>query len=932
MAQTFVVLDLETTGLDYENDEIIEIAAVKIKRGLIVDEFSSLVKAKRSIGTDVQLLTGINDAMLQDQPSIEQLIPAVSDFIGDSIPVAHNADFDRSFLTRYWPDQRLWIDTVVMSQIVYPCQPSHSLGWLTRALEIPHDQAHRAMSDAMATAQLFMGMIRELEAFSPVVKEDLLHLAEKDESPMADIIRKCCSVVSSAAVKAGESTPAFAEKNRDDRQINDEFFLDEDILESYLGASVSADKQIEGFEERPQQLELSRQVAAAFNDRACLLAEAGTGTGKSLAYLLPAALYSLGSGKQVAVSTHTRNLQEQLLNKDIPLLNSLLDEPVTATVLKGRGNYLCKRLYKYFSSDPSSDELRYFLMRIAVWLGNSKSGDGSELSLTSYGRRNWQRICACKENCAPFCPYRRQNGCYVQKARVKASKADILILNHSLLIANASQETGFLPSLPYLVIDEAHHLEDVTEEQLTTKIDFFDILNLLSRYKRREKAVDTGVLPSIAKISGSLYEHIDTGRIDEYVEKLTADVENTVAAAEKFYEVLDGFFSCGKQKNVFLPIRIRITAQHRADDDWSVVTRMGEELALSLTRLSANSFSLLDDYRSWIDDEDNILPKGIDELFTLASIGRELADTIRVCICSEDDNYVAWAEYSDLEKRPSVSIAPIDISELLSDLLYVRTEALVMTSATLSVGGDFSYFKHRVGLDILPEPPREIALPSPFMYKEQALFAAVNDLPDWSRCTETEACAAISDALKNILSASRGRALVLFTSHNQLRNVYREIKEPLAEEGITVLAHGVSGHPSMLLDRLKKEDNCCILGAASFWEGVDVIGEALSLIIVVRLPFLPPNTPLAVTRMERIEEEGRSSFNEYSLPMALIRFKQGFGRLIRSHSDSGVFCVLDKRLLEKYYGRSFIKVLPEMRTFAGSTQAVAAAVKKWLDR
>ena len=292
---------------------------------------------------------------------------------------------------------------------------------------------------------------------------------------------------------------------------------------------------------------------------------------------------------------------------------------------------------------------------------------------------------------------------------------------------------------------------------------------------------------------------------------------------------------------------------------------------------------------------------------------------------------MAWVEYSDTQRKPSINIAPVEINELLHDLLYEKTEALIMTSATLGIGKDFSYFKERTGLDLLPIPPRELTLPSPFFYRDQALFAIVNDLPDWSRCSEIEAVAAISSALIRLLTASKGRAIVLFTSHTQLKNVYKEISGPLKKEGISVLAHGISGAPSMLLERLKTEDNCCILGAASFWEGVDVIGEALSLIVVVRLPFWPPNTPLAATRMERIEAEGKSPFWDYSLPMALIRFKQGFGRLIRSDKDSGVFCVLDKRILDALSQSSFIRSLPEMRRVSGSTDDIAGEIKKWLE-
>lgn len=928
MANTYVVIDLETTGLDCNTDKIIEIAAVKVKRGLIIDEFSSLVAIDGSLPEEISSLTGISDEMLLGQPRIEDLIPALSDFIGEADIVAHNAEFDSSFLLRYWPDPRPWIDSITLAQIAYPCQPSYALAWLVKNLELENHSAHRALADALATAELLIRIEKELSGFPDFLQEQLSALASGDESATGAFIRRCCSGRGGAAAPAGQTVRGSHQR----REINEEYCLDVDALADYFGERAEFKERIPGFEERPQQLQLAQEVARTLNNGGCLLAEAGTGTGKSLAYLLPAALYARGSGKQIAVSTHTRNLQEQLWQKDIPMLSALLDTPVKAAVLKGRSNYLCRRLYRYFANEPS-EEMRYFLMRIAVWRVQTKDGELGDLSLNSFSRRYWQRLCASRENCAPFCPYRQKNSCCVQKARMKAAEAEILIINHSLLIANAANEGALLPELPYLIIDEAQHLEHATEDQLTSAVDFFDILNLLGRYERKERGKRAGVIPALEKTEPGLFDSISAERIAVLAAKLADDVAAVLAAAEKFYDVADQFFQQERSRQAFLPVKIRIMPQHLQSPDWQLVAQLSEEAAAALNVLAADSFTILDLVRANAPDdgeETGRLPKGCEELFSLGNISRELAGTLTACINDENANFVSWVEYSDLERRPAINIAPVEINELLHDLLYEKTEALVMTSATLGIGKDFSYFKQRTGIDLLPLKPRELVLPSPFFYREQSLFTIVNDLPDWSRCSEIEAVEAISSALIRLLTASKGRAIVLFTSHAQLKSVYKQIVAPLNNAGINVLAHGVSGAPSMLLERLKSEENCCILGAASFWEGVDVIGEALSLIVVVRLPFWPPNTPLAATRMERIEAEGKSPFWDYSLPMALIRFKQGFGRLIRSDKDSGVFCVLDKRIIEKRYGASFIRSLPEMQRISGTTEEIAAEIKKWL--
>ncbi|MEG1997116.1 MAG: helicase C-terminal domain-containing protein, partial [Clostridiales bacterium] len=330
------------------------------------------------------------------------------------------------------------------------------------------------------------------------------------------------------------------------------------------------------------------------------------------------------------------------------------------------------------------------------------------------------------------------------------------------------------------------------------------------------------------------------------------------------------------------------------------------------------------------EEEEHHIP-GKDELQSIGAYAREMAATLQICLKPDQENYVAWVRFADGEKKPSFNIAPIELGQLLHSCLFAHCEAVVLTSATMTAANSFAFFKQRLGLNLLPDAPRELLVPSPFLYKEQALFTIVDDLPDWSKSSEIVAVNAIGTALIQLLTASSGRAIVLFTSHQQLRAVFNEIRRPLLEQGITVLAHGISGGPVQLLQRLKTEKKCAILGANSFWEGVDVIGSALSLIVVVRLPFWPPNTPTTAAKMERIEATGHSSFGEYSLPQAILRFKQGFGRLIRSSEDSGVFCVLDKRLMEKGYGRSFMRALPEMRRIHGGSAQIATAIKDWLD-
>ena len=513
-----------------------------------------------------------------------------------------------------------------------------------------------------------------------------------------------------------------------------------------------------------------------------------------------------------------------------------------------------------------------------------------------------------------------------------AGNADILVLNHSLLVANAAIDKGFLPQLSYLIIDEAQHLEHAAEEQLSAKVDIYEILSVLSRIKRREKGKAAGALAVLAKFSASIKNQSMVGQLDRLLHELDEAVEETIAIAERFFALLGELTAGELSLSTFYPAKIRLTAAHQEHGDWPLLMQINEELQGILLKVSTGSFRLLDLVLGCANEdegEEYHRPPGCDELQGVATQLRDLAGVLAACF-GEDDNSVSWVEITEAGKRPSLNTAPLEIDHLLNDCLYQSTEVMVFTSATIAAGKDFGYFKSRLGLDLLPEKPKELILSSPFHYREQAIFTIVNDLPDWTKCSETEAVHRLADCLIKLLCASNGRAIVLFTSHVQLKNVYREVKDPLAQAGITVLAHGISGGPTALLQRLKQEQRCCILGANSFWEGVDVIGDALSLIIVVRLPFWPPNTPLAASRMERLEAEGKSSFRDFSMPQALIRFKQGFGRLIRSDQDRGVFCVLDKRIVEKNYGRSFINCLPDMRRVVGSTEEISDLIRKAL--
>lgn len=930
MAKSYTVLDIETTGLDAASNDIIEVAAVKIRSGSLAEEFGSLVKPKQALPPEITVLTGIDEAMLIAAPQLEEIMPQLEDFIGSDIIIAHNAAFDAAFLGRHFRREKEWLDSLSLAQIVYPDRPSYALASLADHLGLGNPAAHRALGDAKAAGELFIFCQKELKDLNWRVQRHLLHLAN-DNSPLSDMIRQNLtqSLLLSGSGDRNNLPLPFKQEAKEEgykrkREVDECYQLEWKEVEPCLKLVGSPDWP--GFEERPQQLAMAREVVKSLNGRGHLLVEAGTGTGKSLAYLAPVTLFAQNSGRQVAISTHTITLQEQLINKDIPLLSRILGKEIKAVLLKGRNNYLCLRLYQNLIR-RSEEIFRHFLMRLAVWLGKTESGDSGELHINKYDYWKWQALAASRENCqAPDCPFARGQ-CFVRQSRRAAEEADIFILNHSLLVANASLDKGFLPDMPYLLIDEAHHLERAAEEQLTQTLNLIDLSALLPPLRKSQRG---SVLSKFSRQCEELFISPEEKVLyQEKEKKIAKTIEVLAKAGENFFRLLGELFLDQAARDGFYPARLRLRRDwlsEPATDDAARLAKALEDLIGSLLELD-NSLDTIE-----LSTENELT--GREELRFIIDELRRNKKVLEDCLDLDEENYVAWLEFASEDKMPGLYHVPIEIGPILKNCLFSNKESLILTSATLTAAGSFSYIKQRLGLDLLlqdDEILREVTLASPFHYQEQALLTICADLPNPAGASEIEYTAAVAKTLEILLSASRGRAVVLFTSHYQLRAVYQALLTPLANQGLVLLAHGISGSRAALLQRFKKEANCCLLGANSFWEGIDVVGEALSLVIVVRLPFWPPNTPTMAARLEKIEANEGSSFYQYSLPQALIRFKQGFGRLIRSGEDSGVFCVLDRRIIEKNYGRKFITSLPPMKMQIDNSNKIAEAISKWLD-
>ena len=619
------------------------------------------------------------------------------------------------------------------------------------------------------------------------------------------------------------------------------------------------------YEYRPGQIQMAEAVMRAFEDRKHLIVEAGTGTGKTLAYLVPAVAAATGGRGRVIVSTGTKNLQEQLMEKDIPFLQSILPKKFTATYMKGRSNYVCLTRLGRAEGSPvldGLDEVDYF-EEVSHWARESGTGDRAELANLPESLSFWRHIDARAETClgmkcTDFDP------CFITRMRNRSRESDIVVVNHHLFFADLALRNGaygsVLPDYSAVILDEAHLIEDVASEYFGAQISNYQIDDLLR---------DVGHVQ---------FENKDAGR----------EVSNNAARVSRFAEDFWMGFRNGRGDEGRFPIVPGTFAKRNRDGEFES-TPLGD-LYLALDGALARLESTLDALKEKPPDVDNLVRRVRQSRFDL-----------RFIVTGEDKQFVYWIERRG--RGIFLRASPIDVSGLLEDKLFNEVDTVVLTSATLSSAGHFKFIRERLGLD----KAEDLIAESTFDFKTQALLYLPPMMPD-PRSPDW-ADAAAEEVLK-IVNATEGRAFVLSTSLAGMQALYERV---MPELDYYCLLQGTASK-SQLLTRFRETPNAVLFATSSFWQGVDVRGEQLSCVIIDKLPFAVPTDPIVAARQRFIDEEGGSSFYEYSVPQAIISLKQGLGRLIRSTTDRGVLAVLDPRLRTKSYGRTFLQSLPKCRT------------------
>lgn len=921
----WIVIDLETTGLDPRRDRIIEIGAVKCGEDGVLETFQSLVDPEHSLPPFITELTGITDEMLMGQPLLDEVMPDFLEFAADCIPIAHNASFEAGFLKKHtgW-DGSDWLDTITLAKMAFPYLASYSLENLTEALSLANKAPHRALADAEATALLLVKIEQALTEMDDDILAAFQTIFGENNYIYGAFLRR----FTDEAGLARFLPPDLKEERGDGERFTttDDFALDREEVVNFFDDEDGVGRYLDDYQEREAQIHMATSVADAFNDGAFLLAEAGTGTGKTMAYLVPAAIMAADGGRPVIVSTHTIHLQDQLLNKDIPVVNQLFGGGLRAALVKGRNHYLCYRKW-LLACESQEKEAPFLMARLLPWVIETEDGDVDPLALSLQERRDWYRFSANSESCTgSHCPYFR-NKCFVYRVRRKADRAHLIVINHSLLLTDAVMSGGILPPSDYLVIDEAHQLEKVAEETMGGSFSYYDHTVVLGDIRRFLQKLQRQVtLPTIfAKEGDEERLRARLSRLEEIIDAFDDKMDN----GDQLFKALRTSFLRYREEVNPTSRSWRIDRRVRAGEEWASLETLVNNYLLSLRELQLALDRVSIDFEEELDDEENERQRF---QFIIQS-GRldALSNSTFTFLHAEEEQMVSWLEAgNERTLYPIVKLSPLQVDEALAEQLYDKKESIVFVSATLSVSKKFNYYKENCGLNLVSRECRELLLPSPFDYERQALLAVAADLPSPGSVSEIRFIESVSDAILRLATASEGRALALFTSHVQLREVYHRIRSPLEEAGINVLAHELSGSRTALLDSLRAEKNTLILGANSFWEGIDIAGENLSLLIIVKLPFWPPDMPTVAAKIELYEAKHKNSFFEYSLPQAVIRFKQGFGRLLRKEDDRGIICVLDRRLIEKRYGSSFINSLPIKKAYPMSTEDLVTLIENRL--
>lgn len=928
---TIVSLDIETTGLDENREAIIEIAAVKFNGRRIEDEFSTLINPGKNIPDFITGLTGIDNAMVRQAPRLRDIAHELTAFIGDAPILGHNVKFDIGFLRKAGLFEfQQTLDTYELASVLMPTASRYNLGSLGQQLNIPLPATHRALDDARVTQAAYVRLF-EMACELPVeTLTEIVQLGDFVDWDAGWVFQQALQIRSKQVPQARRvktasfSGPMFDSTKKETStpiQKNEEPTpIDPEEIASVLEYGGPFSQYFESYEHRPEQVEMLKAVANALSTGNHLMVEAGTGVGKSFAYLVPAAYFATQNNTRIVVSTNTINLQDQLIKKDLPNLKAALNLDVRTAVMKGRSNYLCPRRLDFIRSHGPKDatEMRV-VAKILVWMLDNASGDRNEINLTGPTERDaWMRLSAEDDNCTTeTCMGRMGGSCPFQRAKQAAQNSHILVVNHALLLSDVASGSKVLPEYDYVIVDEAHHMESA----ITGALSFRLTQNDIERMMKELGGSSAGLLGRILTDLHNSLRPSDFGLLQQKIKHATDQAFRVEQLARQFFNVLSDFIAVQRegQPQSNYSWQMRIQPATRILPGWDDVEDMwgqtGETLTLLVKSLEELYKALGDLAAEGHDSVEDIMGN-------MSSLIRRMTEAEAAAsglMHKPSNELIYWVEVNPRGERLSLNAAPLRVGPLVQKHLWYEKASVIMASATMTTHGEFQYIRSTLSA----EDVDTVALGSPFDYESSTLLYVANDIPE----PNVHGYQQVLD--KTIIATAKatgGRMLVLFTSYAALKKTAQAITGPLAREDIFVYEQGEGASPNALLESFKSTERAVLLGTRSFWEGVDVPGDALSVVIITKLPFDVPSDPIIAARSELYED----SFHEYYLPESILKFRQGFGRLIRTASDRGVVAILDRRVLTKQYGRLFLESLPPCTARQGVAAGLAKMAGQWL--
>ena len=909
---SFVAFDFETTGLDSKKDKIIEFAAIKFNNGKPNDSFQTLVNPERSIPLEITRITGISDGMVSNAPIATEIASDIFKFIGNSPIVAHNLPFDKAFLNKLKFQhsskevKNIGFDTVPLAQAFFFFLPNHKLGTIGEFLGLDIQKTHRALQDTEILGHVFINLVYEASSYSIDVIDKISSISKGRyfnnktlyESISSELKRSKNYSTGLVSSKINKSLPSPIFYN-DGSNPNPLFSPEEFFSEN---GPLHKSFKIDSYEKRENQIRYTEFIRHTLSDGGIGIIEAGTGLGKTLSYLLSALERAFVEKNQaVILSCNTKTLQDQLFQHEIPKLASALDMTFSATIIKGHRNYICatrtnnviERAQIYLSDyDVQS------MIVIIIWIQWTKSGDFEECP--GFLKRSTGKIKELIQNEPGFCTgniCNSNSGCFLGPLRNATQDADLVVVNHSLLFYEL-EEQKILPSLKYIILDEAHNVLNSAYNHHRTTLNNQIIKDQLSQFSNSSFLIDknnklikflSNNSPELMNVLQSFIKsNLDIlDRSDKFFKKLIESSQNNYSKEIHFQQV----YKINDIEEYFIMFKTELKA-------------LKDSIKFSLNKLKYIK-SLIAEINN--DYKDAEAFKKIDRT---GNDLKEILSSLNTITDNHSKDWVYWETGSFIRDQFEITLnaVPIDIGSFLRSNLFDLPESIIATSATLSIDSNFDYFINRFGLKSYEKKPiicKEFS--SPFFYPDQCnYYQWAGDIdPNDNNYPEF-----ICHSIETIYSNMENRMLVLFTSQRLLGECYDLLNISELINNTSILAQVSNASRLSLIKQFRINKGGILLGTNSFWEGIDLPGDLLKVLVVTKIPLDVPTDPIIQSYNDKIKQAGGNPFLENSIPSAAIRLRQGFGRLIRSINDDGIFLNLDNRVITKRYGKIFESIIP----------------------